>query len=122
MAPPAAAMTRDPLGSYVAARAADAAGDPATASRLLSSLVRTMPGETPLRRRAIGHAIEAGDMALALQLAGQVPTDQASLDLRLLQAADELREGKTQAALDRLNTRGGIIDSSFLAPFVEAWM
>ncbi|MCY7280636.1 MAG: tetratricopeptide repeat protein [Sphingomonas bacterium] len=121
VAAPASAMTRDALGAYVNARAADASGDPATASRLLASLVRSMPAETALRRRAIGHAIEAGDMELALQLAGRVPAHQASLDLRLLQVADELRRGNEQRASMLLRTPGGIIDSSFLAPFVEAW-
>lgn len=118
---PANAMTRDGLGTYVAARAADASGDPATASRLLATLVRDMPAEPQLRRRAIGHAIEAGDMDLALRLAQRIPAEQTSLDLRLLMVADELRQGKGGRALALLNTRDGIIDSSFLAPFVEAW-
>ena len=115
-------MTRDALGTYVSARAADASGDPAAAARLFASLVRTMPTEPLLRRRAIGHAIEAGDMALALQLAGRVPPEETALDLRLLLVAEELRVGKAARALDLLRTRGGIIDSSFLSPFVEAWV
>ena len=119
---PAGAMTRDALGAYIGARAADASGDPATAARLLATLVRTMPGEPLLRRRAIGHAIEAGEMEIALQLAGRVPVDQAALDLRLLQVADELRRRNEARAIQLLRTPGGIIDSSFLAPFVEAWM
>ena len=119
---PAGAMTRDALGAYVSARAADASGDPATAARLLANLVRTMPAEPLLRRRAIGHAIEAGEMEIALQLGGRVPADQAALDLRLLLVADELRRGNEARAIQLLRTPGGIIDSSFLAPFVEAWM
>lgn len=115
-------MTRDALGAYVGARAADASGDPATASRLLASLVRTMPAEAQLRRRAIGHAIEAGDMELALQLAGRVKPEEAGLDLRLLQVAEELRQGNEENASKLLRTPGGMIDSGFLAPFVEAWM
>ena len=115
-------MTRDALGAYVSARAADASGDPATASRLLASLVRTMPDEQQLRRRAIGHAIEAGDMELALQLGGRVSPQQAGLDLRLLQVAEQLRQGNEAQASALLRTQGGVIDSSFLAPFVEAWM
>ena len=122
MVAPVGAMTRDALGAYIAARAADASGDPATASRLLATLVRDMPSEMLLRRRAIGHAIEAGNMELALRLAQRVPAVEASLDLRLLQAAEELRQGKEGSASLLLRTPGGIIDSSFLAPFVEAWM
>ncbi|MEO7410205.1 MAG: tetratricopeptide repeat protein [Sphingomicrobium sp.] len=114
-------MTRDALGAYVSARAADAAGDPATAARQLASLVRTMPAEEQLRRRAIGHAIEAGEMDLALQLAGRVTPAAAALDLRLLRVADELRQGNAKEASAILRTQGGLIDSSFIAPFVEAW-
>jgi tetratricopeptide (TPR) repeat protein len=112
---------RDPLATYVAARAADASGDPAEASQLLSTLVRDMPGEALLRRRAVAAAIEAGNMGLALDLARPTAVEQSALDLRLLLVADELRRGKEGRALEILRTRGGIIDSSFLAPFVEAW-
>ncbi len=118
---PAAAANDGLLGAYVAARAADASGDPAAASRLLAPLIREMPDEMPLRRRAVGHAIEAGNMALALDLAERLPAEQASLDLRLLQVADDLRRGNNRQASTRLRTPGGLIDSSFLAPFVEAW-
>jgi tetratricopeptide (TPR) repeat protein len=121
MIAPAGAMTRDALGAYVSARAADAAGDPATAARQLASLVRTMPAEVQLRRRAIGHAIEAGEMDLALQLAGRVTPAEAPLDLRLLRVADELRQGNDKEASAILRTQGGLIDSSFIAPFIEAW-
>ena len=61
-------------------------------------------------------------MELALQLAGRVPVTEASLDLRLLQVADELRQSNERQASVLLRTPGGLIDSSFLAPFVEAWM
>ena len=112
---------RDRLTTYVAARAADANGDPATASRLFASLVRGQPGEDLLRRRAIGEAIEAGDMPLALQLARPVPIEQTALDLRLLLVAEQLRLGHDARAIEILRTKVGAIDSSFLAPFVEAW-
>ena len=116
-----ASAYRDRLTAYVAARAADSAGDPATAAKLLGALVRGDQGDMVLRRRAIGAAIEAGDMELALQLAQRLPIDQSALDLRLLLVAEELRQGKEDRALELLRTRGGLIDASFLAPFVEAW-
>mgnify|MGYP003295945659 CR=1 FL=1 len=112
---------RDQLSTYVAARAADAEGDPATAAQMFATLVRDMPNDTLLRRRAIANAIEAGDMGLALQLAKVVPIEQTALDLRLLLVADQLRQGQEARAIELLGTRGGIIDSSFLSPFVEAW-
>ena len=113
---------RDSLTTYVAARAADAAGDPVTAARLYAGLVREMPGEDILRRRAIAEAIEAGDMPLALQLARPIPVEQTALDLRLLLVAEQLRQKHDDRALEILRTRGGIIDSSFLAPFIEGWV
>lgn len=115
-------QVRDALSTYVAARAADASGDPVTAARLYAGLVRDMPGENILRRRGIAEAIEAGDMGLALQLARPVPVEQTALDLRLLLVAEQLRQGHDDRALELLRTRGGIIDSSFLSPFVEAWI
>ena len=112
---------RDSLTTYVVARAADAQGDPATAARLYAGLVREMPGEEQLRRRAIGEAIEAGDMPLALQLSRPLPIDQTALDVRLLLVAEQLHSGHDARALEILRTKVGMIDSSFLAPFVEAW-
>ncbi|MEO7815046.1 MAG: tetratricopeptide repeat protein [Sphingomicrobium sp.] len=125
LAMPAAARepgNRDRLTTYVAARAADAQGDPATAARLFADLVRDAPDDNLLRRRAIAEAIEAGNMKLGLDLARAVPIEQTALDLRLLLVADQLRMGKDARAIDILRTRGGIIDSSFLSPFVEAWI
>ena len=124
LAVPAAAREsadRDQLTTYVAARAADAQGDSATASRLYATLVRDLPGEELIRRRAIAEAIEAGDMKLALDLARPVPVAQTALDLRMMLVAEQLRQGNDSRAIDILKTRGGIIDSSFLSPFVEAW-
>lgn len=125
IAVPAAATAaypdRDRLTAYVAARAADALGDPSTASRMLAELVRDMPDQALLRRRAVAAAIEAGNMGLALDLARAEPVERNALDVRLLLVADELRRGKEGRALELLRTRAGIIDSSFLVPFVDAW-
>ena len=103
------------------ARAADALGDPAKAAQLFANLSRERPEDMSLRRRAIVGAISAGDMKLALQLSRGMPIAQTPLDLRLLLVADELHAGHDRKALEILRTKQGIIDSSFLAPFVEAW-
>jgi tetratricopeptide (TPR) repeat protein len=105
----------------VTARAADALGDPARAAQLFANLARERPEDMVIRRRAIVGAIAAGDMKLALQLGRGMPIAQTPLDLRLLLVADELRAGREKKAVEILRTRQGIIDSSFLAPFVEAW-
>ena len=104
------------------ARAADSLGDPARAAQMLARLVREQPGDTTLRRRAIVGAIEAGDTQLALELGRTMPIAETPLDLRLLLVADELRRGREGRALEILRVREGVIDSSFFAPFIEAWM
>ena len=115
------ALNDEELSTYVTARAADALGDPARAAQLFANLARERPEDMSLRRRAIVGAIAAGDMKLALQLGRDMPIAQTPLDLRLLMVADELRGGHESRAIEILRTRQGIIDSSFLAPFVEAW-
>ena len=115
------AVDSDQLSTYVTARAADALGDPARAAQLFANLSRERPGDMTIRRRAIVGAIAAGDMRLALQLGRSMPIFETPLDLRLLMVADELRAGRHKQAVEILRTRQGIIDSSFLAPFAEAW-
>jgi tetratricopeptide (TPR) repeat protein len=116
-APPKA----EQLSAYVTARAADALGDPARASQVFAELARERPEDMTLKRRAIVGAIAAGDMRLALELGRGMPTASTPLDLRVLLAADELRQGREKRAIEILRTQEGVIDSSFLAPFVEAW-
>ena len=111
----------NPLSTYVTARAADALGDPARAAQLFANLSRDRPEDLSLRKRAVVGAIAAGDMKLALQLSRAMPVSQTPLDVRLLLVAEALRNGRQKDAVEMLRTRDGIIDSSFLAPFVEAW-
>ena len=118
----APAANPDQLSTYVTARAADALGDPARAAQLFANLSRERPADMSLKRRAIIGAIAAGDMKLALQLGRAVPLAETPLDLRLLLVADEIRAGRGRQAIEILRTKQGIIDSSFLAPFVEAWV
>jgi tetratricopeptide (TPR) repeat protein len=126
LAAPAAASvppaSPDQLTTYVSARAADALGDPAKAAQLFANLSRERPADMDLRRRAVVGAIAAGDMRLALQLGRAMPVAQTPLDLRMLIVADELRAGRGQRAVEILRSSEGVIDSSFLAPFVEAWL
>ena len=117
----APASSADQLADYVTARAADALGDPARAAQLFANLSRERPEDASLKRRAIIGAIAAGDFKLALQLGRGLPIAQTPLDLRMLIVAEELRAGRDKRAIEILRTKEGIIDSSFLAPFVEAW-
>ena len=109
------------LSAYVAARAADSAGDPAASARLFAALVRDLPAEPQLRQRAIAGAIQAGDMQLALDLGRGVEFQRAPLELRMLLIADLLVRNRADEAVQLLRRGGGTIDSSFLLPFVEAW-
>lgn len=109
------------LSTYLAARAADSSGNPATAARLFAALVRDLPADERLRQRAIVGAIEAGDMRLALELGNGVAFDRSPLELRMLTVADLLLRNRQNEALGLLRSSGGTIDSSFLLPFVEAW-
>lgn len=111
----------DQLSTYVTARAAGALGDPARAAVLFASLSKERPGDMSVRRRGIIDAIAAGDMKLALALGRGIPIADTPLDLRMLIVADELRAGRDKRALEIVRTRQGMIDSSFLAPFIEGW-
>lgn len=109
------------LSDYVAARAADALGNPGDAARLMAELLRQRPSDASLRERAVGAAVEAGDIPLALSLGGRTGFANASLELRMLLLAEELRRGKTRNALEMVQDRQGELDSTFLLPFVDAW-
>ena len=111
----------DQLSTYVTARAAGALGDPARAAVLFASLSKERPGDMSVRRRGIIDAIAAGNMKLALALGRGIPIADTPLDLRMLIVADELRAGRDKRALEIVRTRQGMIDSSFLAPFIEGW-
>lgn len=111
----------DQLSNYVTARAAGALGDPARAALMFATLSKERPGDMSVRRRGIVGAIAAGDMPLALELAQAIPVAQTPLDLRMLIVANELRAGRDKRALEIVRTPNGLIDSSFLAPFIEAW-
>lgn len=108
--------------TFVGARAAELVGDPRRAALLYASLAESNSGNQIIANRAISQAIAAGDMSLALQLAGRHAPATLPADARLLLAADRLRRGKERdaAALLRLRGSGGA-ELDFLAPFVDAW-
>ncbi len=87
----------------------------------MAELLRGDRNDALLRERAIGAAIEAGDMRLALELGRPVGFANAALELRMLMIADELKSGKAKNAVKMLGDRTGALDSTFLLPFVEAW-
>ena len=118
------------LATYVEARTADAIGDQRRAARLFATLAAADPADRTLARRAVGAAIDGGDIALALAVARRLPVDALALDGRLLLAADALRRGQSNEAIaliDRAGSGkdrgedGGDVNGGFLAPLLRAW-
>lgn len=111
----------DPAETYVQARAAAMNGQHAEAAQLLASLAQSEPGQTDIARKALGEAIGAGQMDLALSLARTIPPAKLPTEARMLLVADEIKHGHPERALPWLNVSGATGDLSFLAPLVTAW-
>jgi tetratricopeptide (TPR) repeat protein len=127
LAAPAPATTRlsassgDPARTYVEARAAAMSGDHARSAALLATLAASQPDQVDLARKALGEAIGAGQMDLAMRLARSLPPAKLTSDARLLLAADEIKRGRADRAQQWLRIAGESGDLTFLAPLVSAW-
>lgn len=111
----------DPAQTYVQARAAAMSGDHARAAQLLASLAQSQPGQADIAKKALSEAIGAGQMDLALNLAGTVPAATLPTEARLLLAGEEIKRGHPERAQPWLAVAGGTGDLSFLAPVISAW-
>ena len=111
----------DAAQTYVQARAAAMSGDHARAAQLLASLAQAQPGDIDIARKALGEAIGAGRMDLALGLARGIPPAKLSTDARLLLAGDEIRRGHPERALPWLAAGAEAGDLTFLNPLINAW-
>lgn len=110
-------FVRSSAGTFVAAKAAADAGDARRAAILYASLAAAEPANRVVATRALGQAILAGDMPLALRLARASPADDLAPDARLLLLAEGLKTGRGEAAL-----AGGLPpELAFVTPFVRAW-
>ena len=107
--------------TFVGARAAELTGDARRAAALYAILAESEPGNAVIANRAISQAISAGDMSLALRLAGSRPATNLAPDGRLLLTAERLKAGKARDAIKLLQLSEGQADLSFIAPFVAAW-
>ena len=123
---PAAASASNALDdvglAYVQARAAAISGDHARSASLLASLVQAQPGNEDLARKALGEAIGAGRMDLAIRLARSLPPQTLSSDSRLLLIADEVRRRRPERAFPWMSVKAENGDLTFLAPLLTAWM
>jgi tetratricopeptide (TPR) repeat protein len=124
IAPPAQARVEaeslNPGRAYVTARAASISGDHERAAELYASLA-SGSSDSDLAQRAIGEAVSAGSMELALRLARQVPDARNSVNSRLLLIADALKRGADTEAVQLLSISTGGSDLSFWEPMVRAW-
>jgi tetratricopeptide (TPR) repeat protein len=120
--PAAARLTAgDPGRTYIQARAAAMNGDHAGSAALLATLAQSQPGQVDLARKALGEALGAGQMDLALKLARTIPPAKLATDARLLLVADEIRHRRPDRALPWLSLSADNGDLAFLAPLVTAW-
>jgi tetratricopeptide (TPR) repeat protein len=123
-APAAAARnpaSDNPALTYVHARAASMSGEHGRSAELLADLAEANPKDLTINRKAVGEAIGAGNMALALRLARKLPRAELSVDGRLLLIADELLRGRPDWALSYLSGGGEEANLQFLEPLVRAW-
>jgi tetratricopeptide (TPR) repeat protein len=120
----AAARTATPQSSalaYVEARAAAMRGDHGRSAQLLAGLAERSAGDSTISRKALGEAIGAGDMALALRLARKLKPSEWTTDARLLLIADELRRGRPDRAMQFVTGVNDDANLQFLEPLIKAW-
>ena len=112
----------NPALTYVHARAASMSGQHGRSAELLAALADANPKDLTINRKAVGEAIGAGNMTLALRLARKLPRSELSVDGRLLLIADELLRGRSDWALSYLSATSDEANLQFLEPLIQAWV
>ena len=107
--------------TYVQARAAAMSGQHARSAELLASLAQSNPANQSLARKALAQAVDAGNMALAVDLARRLPPSQLSIDGRLLLITDALNRGRFDQAVALVSAGGDEGNLAFLDPLIRAW-
>ena len=125
IATPAAAARNpasdNPALTYVHARAASMSGQHDRSAVLLAALADANPADVTINRKAVGEAIGAGNMALAVRLARKLPKKELTVDARLLLVADELLRGRSDLAIGMLDGPLEAGSLAFIAPLLRAW-
>ena len=122
--PAEAAYSRigNPARAYVQARAAAMSGDHRRSAELLGLLAEAESDNQSLMRKAVTAAIGAGDMPLALRLLRRNPSAPLTLDAKLLLIAEDLRERRTERAVQLIQSPAADEASvAFLIPLLTAW-
>jgi tetratricopeptide (TPR) repeat protein len=96
-------------------------GDHAEAAQLLASLAATQSDSTDITKKAIGEAIGAGRMDLALTLVRGIPAASVPTDARLLLVADAVKRRQIDRAIQWLSPSANNGDLTFLEPVLSAW-
>lgn len=107
---------RSSASTFVIARAAASSGDARRAALLYASLAGADPADRMVAGRALGQAILAADMPLALRLARSQPRPSLPVEAKMLLAAEALRSGRAKDEAIVWPPELGIVK-----PFVEAW-
>jgi tetratricopeptide (TPR) repeat protein len=107
--------------TYVEARAAAMSGDHARAAQLLATLADAEPDQVQFAQQALTEALGAGQIDLAMSLAGKIPPAKLSTDARLLLVADAVKQHRLDRALPWLDATGSNGDLTFLSPLLTAW-
>jgi tetratricopeptide (TPR) repeat protein len=100
---------------------ASMSGDHARSATLLTRLASSQPDQVDIARKALGEALGAGQIDLALRLARSIPPEKLTSDVRLLLVADEVKRGRLDRAQQWLKVAGDNGDLTFLAPLLTAW-
>jgi tetratricopeptide (TPR) repeat protein len=96
-------------------------GDHAQAAQLLASLAGGQPAQQELAKKALGEAMGAGQMDLALTLAKDIPVTKLPTDARLLLVVEEIKHRRLDRALPILSAEADNGNLTFLTPFLTAW-
>ena len=113
-------LNSNPASTYVSARAAAISGNHARAAELYARLAAGS-SQSALVDKAVGAAIGAGNMPLALQLIRSAPQAPNTVDSKLLLVADALRRGQSAEAAAVLGSSRNSGDLGFWLPLVHAW-
>jgi tetratricopeptide (TPR) repeat protein len=120
--PASASVSSDPARAYVEARAAALSGDHARSAALLAALAQAQPDQTDLARKALLEALGAGQIDLALSVAGRLPAAKLPVEARLLLVSNEVRKRRIDRALAWVQPGSGdSANLSFLIPLLTAW-
>lgn len=107
--------------TYVQARAAAMRGEHGRSAELLAGLAERSAGDLTISRKALGEAIGAGDMALALRLAHRLKPNELTTDAWLLLIAEQLRRRQPERAMPFVTGSNDDANLQFLEPLIRSW-